>query len=104
MNTQSLFASEPSKVSGSRSLVGAFPGAMETCEADGGWTFWAASVWASKAIAAAKSPPVSGLPPVLGLPPMLGSGADAVFMAPGGSLAVGWLARVKGIVESESVA
>ena len=79
-------------MSGSRSLVGAFPGATETCEADGGWAFWAASVWASKAIAAAKSPPVSG------------SGADAVFMAPGGLLAVGWLARVKGIVESESVA
>ena len=98
MNTRSLFASEPSKVSGSRSLVGTFPGATETCGADGGWAFWVASVWASKAIAAAKSPPVSGLPPVSG------SGADAVFMAPGGSLAVGWLARVKGIVESESVA
>ena len=98
MNTRSLFASELLKVAGSRSLVGAFPGATETCEADGGWAFWVTSVWASKAIAATKSPPVSGLPPVSG------SGADAVFMAPGGLLAVGWLAWVKGIVESESVA
>ena len=49
-------------------------------------------------MAAAKSPPVSGLPPVSG------SGADAVFMVPEGLSAIGGLARVKGIFESESVA
>ena len=54
--------------------------------------FWVASVWASKAMAAAKSPPMSG------------SRADAVFVVPGGSSAVGGLMRVWGIFESESVA
>ena len=60
--------------------------------------FWAASVWASKAMAAAKPPPISGLPP------MLGSGANTVFVVPEGLSAVGGLVRVKGIFESESVA
>ena len=48
--------------------------------------FWVARVWASKAMAAAKSPPVSGLPPVSG------SGADTVFVALEGFSAVGGLA------------
>ena len=64
----------------------------------------------SKAMAAAKSPPVSGLPATSGsstgsgLPPGLGSRADAVCIVPEGSMVVGGLAQVKGIFESESVA
>ena len=58
--------------------------------------FWVARVWASKAMAAAKSPPISELPPVSG------SGADTVFMALEGLSAIGGLAQVKGIFESES--
>ena len=110
MKTQSLLASEPSKVSGSQSLVGTVTGAVGACGAGGGGMFWAASVWASKAMAAAKSPPMSGLPAALGsptgsgLPPGSGSRADAVFIVPEGSMVVGGLARVKGIFESESVA
>ena len=110
MNTRSLFASEPLKVSGSRSLVGEVTGAAQVCGVGGGRTFWAASVWASNAMATAKSPPVSGSPPVLGLPPMSGlppasgSAADMVFVVPEGLSAIGGLVRVKGIFESESVA
>ena len=104
MNTRSLLASEPSKVSGSQSLVGAVTGAVGACGAGGGGTFWVASVWASKAMAAAKSPPVSGLPAASGSPTGSGSRADVVFIVPEGSMVVGGLARVKGIFESESVA
>ena len=97
-------------MSGSRSLVGTVTGVVGTCGAGGGGTFWAASVWASKAMAAAKSPPMSGLPAMSGspagsgLPPRSGSRADAVFIVLEGSMVVGGLARVKGIFESESVA
>ena len=98
MKTQSLLASEPLKVSGSRSLVGEVTDAAGASGVGGGWTFWVARVWASKAMATAKSPPVSGLPPVSG------SGANTVFMVPEGLSAIGGLARVKGIFESESVA
>ena len=110
MNTWSLLASELSKLSGSQSLVGAVTGAVGTCGAGGGGMFWAASVWASKAMAATKSPPVSGLPATSGsptgsgLPPGLGSRAKAVFIVPEGSMVIGGLARVKGIFESKSVA
>ena len=54
----------------------------------GGWwvNVLVASVWASKAMAAAKSPPVSGSPP------MLGSRANAVFVVAEGLSAVGGLA------------
>ena len=104
MNTRSLLASEPSKVSGSRSLVGMVTGAVGMCGAGGGETFWVASVWASKAMAAAKSPPVSRLPAVSGSPTGSGSRADAVFIVPEGSMVIGGLAWVKGIFESESVA
>ena len=55
-------------------------------------TFWVASVWASKAMAAAKSPPVSG------------SGTKAVLVTAEGSSAVCGLAQVKGIFKSKSVA
>ena len=92
MKTWSLFASKLSKVSGSQSLVSEVTSAAGAYGAGGGSTFWVASVWASKAMAAAKSPPMSG------------SGADAVFVAADGSSAVGGLVRVKGIFESESVA
>ena len=108
MNTWSLLASEPSKVSGSQSLVGVVTGAVGACGAGGGGTFWAARVWASKAMAAAKSPPVSGLPAASGsltrsgLPPGSGSRADAVFIVPEGSMVIGGLVQVKGIFESES--
>ena len=69
-----------------------------------------ASVWASKAMATAKSPPVSGLPAVSGsstgsgLPPGLESRADAVCIVPEGSMVIGGLVQVKGIFECESVA
>ena len=53
--------------------------------------FWAASVWASKAMAAAKLPPVSG------------SGAETVLVAAEGSSAIGWVVQVNGIFESKSV-
>ena len=86
MNTQSLFASEPLKVSGSQSLVGEVTGAAGVYGVDGGWTFWVARVWANRAMAATKSPPVSGSLPVLG------SGAKAVFVAAEGLSAVGGLA------------
>ena len=92
MKTQSLLASEPSKVSGFRSLVGEVTGTAGVLWAAVRHVFWVARVWASKAMATAKSPPVSG------------SGADTVFVAPEGLSAIGGLARVKGIFESESVA
>ena len=63
-----------------------------------------ASVWASKAMAAAKSPPMSGLPAVSGSPTGSGSRADVVFIVPEGSMVIGGLVQVKGIFESESVA
>ena len=97
-------------MSGSWSLVGAVTGAVGACGAGGGGTFWVASVWASKAMAATKSPPVSGLPAASGsltgsgLPPGSRSRADAVFIVPEGSMVVGGLVQVKGIFESKSVA
>ena len=59
----------------------------------GGWkaNILVASVWASKAMAAAKSPPISG------------SGAEAVLVVAEWSSAGGWVARVNGIFKSESV-
>ena len=92
MNTWSLFASKPSKVSGSQSLAGEVTSMAGAFGAACGQMFWMASVRASKAIAAAKSPPVSG------------SGTEAVLVAAEGSSAMGWLVQVKGIFESESVA
>ena len=91
MNTLSLFASEPLKVSGSRSLVGKVTSTVGVFGAGCRRTFWVANVWASKAMAAAKSPPISGL------------GAEAVLVAADRSSAIGWVARVYSIFESESV-
>ena len=77
-------------MSGSQSLVSKVTGTAGVYGVGGGWMFWAASVWASKAMAAAKSPPV------------LGSGADMVFVAAEGSSAIGsvGLAQVKGILKA----
>ena len=92
MNTRSLFTSEPSKVSGSQSLVSKVTGMVGVFRVGCGQTFCVASVWASKAMAAAKSPHVSG------------SGTEVALVAAEGSSAVGGLAQVWGIFESESVA
>ena len=75
-----LFASKPLKVSGSRSLVGEVTSMAGAFGVACGCMFWAASVWASKVMVAAKSPPVSG------------SGTEAVLVAAEGSSAVGGLA------------
>ena len=77
-------------MSGSQSLVGEATSTTGVYGVGGGWMFWAASVWASKAMAAARSPPMSG------------SGADTVFVAARGSSATGsaGLVQVKGILKA----
>ena len=88
MKTQSLLASEPLKVSGSRSLV-----SEVTSTAGALWVacrraFWAAGVWASRAMAAAT------------LPPMSGSRAVVVLVAADRLSANGWVAQVIGILKA----
>ena len=78
-------------MSGSQSLVSEVTGTVGAFRAASGQTFWVASVWASKAMMAAKSPPISG------------SGAEAVLVVSEGSSARGWVTQVNGIFEGESV-
>ena len=69
-------ASEPLKVLGSQSLVGEVTGTAGMFWVACGQAFWVANVWASKAMAATKSPPASG------------SGAKVVLVVAKGLLAV----------------
>ena len=90
MNTRSLFTSNPSKVSGSQSLVSEVTGKAGVFRAAWGQTFWVASVCASKAMVAAKSLPV------------LGSGTEAVLVVAEGSSAIGGLVQVNSISDATS--
>ena len=79
------------KVSGSRSLVGEVTGTAGVFCVAGRQAFWAANVWASKAMAAAK------------LPPTLGSRAIVVLVVANRLLAIvdtgGRVARVISILK-----
>ena len=80
--------SEPLKVSGSRSLVGEVTGAAGALWVACGQVFWAANVWASRVMAAAK------------LPPTLGSRAIVVLVAAEGLSANDWVVQVIGILKA----
>ena len=73
------------KVSGSWSLVGEVTGTAGVLWAACGRAIWAANVWASREMAAAR------------LPPMSGSGTVVVLVVAEGLSADGWVAQVIGI-------